>query len=309
MILPALGKEVGAAQGLKEGAREQQQGTEFKDSVEERTRTAAATVTNRLEPTAKRPVGRDGAGELVSTVVATSRSFQVCGQAASVIKEQHNSNYPNSLTGLISDLLSWVNLPVFLVVSTSWRRFPCSGTLPLTMDSTYLGGIKKLNNKKWFVKPTASLQHNPCFVNSDILVVCVRPAWSSFAAHTAWYLTRSSSSRNCSNQKSRYKFIDGNYFVRLWLQTCLQIITLAFQKRWHGRDERIVAATGTKNIKVGSRHMIQSSQQGGNKSFMLVKTKKQSTKTAERKATSCPGKQTVTSDTRTCKIFWQALEV
>lgn len=144
MILPArLGKEAGAAQGLKEGAREQQQGTEFKDSVEERTRTAAATVTNRLEPTAKRPVGRDGAGELVSTVVATSRSFQVCGQAASVIKEQHNSNYPNSLTGLSSDLLSWVNLPVFLVVSTSWRRFPCSETLPLAVYSTYLGGIKK----------------------------------------------------------------------------------------------------------------------------------------------------------------------
>lgn len=144
MILPAhLGREVGAAQGLKEGAIEQQQGTEFQDSVEERTRTAAATVTNRLEPTAKRPVGRDGAGELVSTVVAASRSFQVCAQAASVIKEQHNSNYPNSFTGPRSDFMSWVNLPVFMVVSPSQRRFPCFGTLPLTVDSTYQSGIKR----------------------------------------------------------------------------------------------------------------------------------------------------------------------
>lgn len=58
MILSAhLGIEVGAALDLKEGAREQQQGTELKDSVKERTRTAAATVTNRWS---RRPSGRWG---------------------------------------------------------------------------------------------------------------------------------------------------------------------------------------------------------------------------------------------------------
>lgn len=55
MILPArLGKEVVAALGLKGSATERQQGTEFKDSVQ-RTRTAAATVTNRWS---RQPSGR-----------------------------------------------------------------------------------------------------------------------------------------------------------------------------------------------------------------------------------------------------------